>query len=224
MAGVDGFIKHTGRTAVYNEDDVDTDRIIPARYLTRVARSGYGGLLFSDVRGEGFALDQDDAKGASVLVVGTNFGCGSSREHAVWAIQQAGYKAVVARKDGATPGYSDIFRQNSANCGLLLVELGPAQHADIVSAGSGAEVTIDLVAQFVEVRGTKYSFDINPVLKDQLVAGLDLVGTTLVSAADIARFEKQWGSFAPSSPVTEAQRRIWLQMMMHRASRSKGGC
>src|SRR2546423_3448761 len=104
------FRTHTGKIAVVDADNIDTDRIIPARYLTRVNRSGYGELLFHDVRGEGFALDQPDAKGATILVVGANFGCGSSREHAVWAIQQAGFKAVVSRSTPESPGFSDIFR------------------------------------------------------------------------------------------------------------------
>lgn len=196
---VQGFTSYTGRIAVYNEDDVDTDRIIPARYLSRISRLGYGELLFSDVRGDGFALDQESARGASVLVVGTNFGCGSSREHAVWAIQQAGYKAIIARKESSSPGYSDIFRQNSANCGLLLVELDPGQHAELVAAGSGAEVVVDLIDQCVKVGDRRHEFEINPVIKGQLVAGLDMVGTTLADSEDISRFEEQWESFAPGS-------------------------
>src|SRR5690606_33348142 len=133
-----GFSVHTGKIAVYAEDQVDTDRIIPARFLSRVSRSGYGALLFKDVRGDDFPLDQPEAHGATILVAGTNFGCGSSREHAVWAIQQAGYLAVIAKVTEDTAGYSDIFRQNSANCGLLLVELEADDHQHLVDAGSGA--------------------------------------------------------------------------------------
>lgn len=194
-----GFQSHTGRIAVYNVDDVDTDRIIPARFLTRVSRSGYGGLLFNDVRGEGFALDQPSAEGATILVAGNNFGCGSSREHAVWAIQQAGYQAVVALARGCSPGYSDIFRQNAANCGLLLVELGEEGHAALVGAGSGAQVTVDLPAQTVTVGEKTFGFEIDPVVKNQLVAGLDLIGTTLLEEARIAEFEGRWEAFAPKT-------------------------
>src|SRR5690349_5558452 len=104
-----GFDRHTGKIAVYNVDDVDTDRIIPARFLTRVSRFGYGDLLFKDVRGPEFPLDRPEAAGATILVAGKNFGCGSSREHAVWAIQQAGFLVVIAKTEGDTPGYSDIF-------------------------------------------------------------------------------------------------------------------
>src|SRR5947208_3203366 len=89
-----GLTVHTGKIAVIPQDDLDTDRIIPARFLTMVTRSGYGERLFCDVRGPGFPLDEPEAQGASILVVGANFGCGSSREHAVWAIQQAGFRAV----------------------------------------------------------------------------------------------------------------------------------
>jgi 3-isopropylmalate/(R)-2-methylmalate dehydratase small subunit len=194
-----GFTKHTGKIAVYNVDDVDTDRIIPARFLTRVSRFGYGELLFKDVRGPAFPLDEPEAKGATILVAGTNFGCGSSREHAVWALQQAGFLVVVALVKPDSPGYSDIFRQNAANCGLLLVELPEAGHGELVVAGTGAEATVDLPNQTVEVRGKTHSFEINAVLKDQIMAGLDLIGTTLSSEAEIVAFESKWGSFAPTT-------------------------
>jgi 3-isopropylmalate/(R)-2-methylmalate dehydratase small subunit len=178
------------------EDNVDTDRIIPARYLSRISRSGYGELLFSDVRGQDFQLDQPDAQEATVLVVGTNFGCGSSREHAVWAIQQAGFRAVIARKTLDSPGYSDIFRQNAANCGLLLIELDEEAHAELVAAGTGAAVTIDLPNQSVTLTGKTLRFSINAVTKDALVRGLDLIGTTLVYDPQIADYESRQPEFA----------------------------
>jgi len=192
------FRTHTGKIAVVDADNVDTDRIIPARFLSRVSRSGYGELLFHDVRGESFALDQEAAKGATILVVGTNFGCGSSREHAVWAIQQAGFKAVVSRTTPDSPGYSDIFRQNSANCGLLLVELPAAEHDVLASAGSGAEATIDLPNQTVIANGETLKFDINQVTKQALVDGLDLIGTTLVYNDKIAEYEKNSDLYVPA--------------------------
>lgn len=193
-----GFNVHTGRIAVYAADQVDTDRIIPARFLSRVSRFGYGELLFSDVRGGDFPLDQPAAEGASILIAGTNFGCGSSREHAVWAIQQAGFQAVIAKKLPDSPGYSDIFRGNAGNCGLLLAELPEDQHAKLVAAGSGAEATIDLPRQMVILNGEEFPFEISPATKEQLLAGEDLVGTTLRHAEDIEEFEKNWSSFAPS--------------------------
>lgn len=196
-----GFTVATGKIAIYPQDHVDTDRIIPARYLTMVTKTGYGELLFVDTRRQeqDFFLDQPSAQGASILVVGTNFGCGSSREHAVWAIQQAGFIAVIARVDPDSPGYSDIFRQNAANCGLLLVELPADSHAKVASLGQGALVTIDLPNQVVEADGAQYPFQINPATKNQLLKGLDLVGTTLVHQEEIAKFEDQWDSFAPQA-------------------------
>jgi 3-isopropylmalate/(R)-2-methylmalate dehydratase small subunit len=195
---VEGFSTHTGRTAVYNADNVDTDRIIPARFLSLVTRSGYGDLLFKDVRGEDFPLDQPDAQGASVLVVGTNFGCGSSREHAVWAIQQGGFRAVVAKRTADSAAYSDIFRQNAANCGLLLIELPDEEHDLIASAGSGAEVTIDLPAQTVRMGDHEFRFEINATVKDALVKGLDLIGTTMEYEEAIAAYERESSAFVPS--------------------------
>jgi 3-isopropylmalate/(R)-2-methylmalate dehydratase small subunit len=195
---VDPFTTHTGKLAVIPGDNIDTDRIIPARFLSRVSRSGYGELLFSDVRGGDFPLNQPEAQGATILVVGTNFGCGSSREHAVWAIQQAGFRAVIARRTPTSPGYSDIFRQNAANCGLLLVELSDDAHEKLVAAGSGAQATIDLPNQFVELNGEQLPFEINQVTKGALVEGLDLIGTTLRYEPDIEKYEQSHDSFAPA--------------------------
>ena len=192
-----GFTTHTGKIAVYNADNVDTDRIIPARFLSMVSRSGYGELLFKDVRDKGFPLDDPNAKGASILVVGTNFGCGSSREHAVWAIQQAGYKAVIAHKTDSSPGYSDIFRQNAANCGMLLIELVDPAHEALVQAGSGAEISIDLPNQQVTYKGDTFTFDMNPTNKEALVKGLDLIGTTLQFEEQIKAYEWQSHAFVP---------------------------
>jgi 3-isopropylmalate/(R)-2-methylmalate dehydratase small subunit len=192
-----GFTVHTGTQVVYAADHVDTDRIIPARFLSRVSRVGFGELLFSDVRGGDFPLDQPNAAGTSVLTVGTNFGCGSSREHAVWAIQQAGFKAVIARIDVETPGYSDIFRQNAANCGLLLVELEAEAHTALVEAGTGTEVTINLPDQEVMCGGRTFHFEVNPAVKAQLIAGHDLIGTTLVHQEQIAAYEASGRLWSP---------------------------
>ncbi|MEQ1935700.1 MAG: 3-isopropylmalate dehydratase small subunit [Fimbriimonadaceae bacterium] len=192
-----GFTTLKGKTAVYNADHVDTDRIIPARFLTMVTRFGYGELLFNDVRGNGFPLDEPAANGAKILVVGTNFGCGSSREHAVWAIQQAGFECVIAKSTKETPGYSDIFRQNAANCGLLLIELAPDAHYFVAEPGSGAEISVDLPAQTVSVGADSFSFHINAATKDALVQGLDLIGTTMSYADAITAHESTSRSFVP---------------------------
>lgn len=196
---VEPFGTHSGKIAVYNEDNVDTDRIIPARFLSMITKSGYGELLFHDVRGGDFPLDRPEAAGASILVAGTNFGCGSSREHAVWAIQQAGFKAVVALKTADSPGYSDIFRQNAANCGLLLIELPPTDHALLVGAGSGAVATIDLPNLTVHLAEIKMPFELNPNVKDALMKGLDLIGTTLQFDESISAYEKASKAYVPMS-------------------------
>ena len=186
-----GFTTHTGTLAVLPGDDIDTDRIIPARFLSRIERSGYGELLFKDVRGSEFALDQPEAQGATIMVVGTNFGCGSSREHAVWAIMQAGYRSVIARLEPNKPGFSDIFRQNAENCGLLLIELSPCEHKRLVETGSGTTATVDLPEQTIAAKGVLLDFDIDPVTKAAVMAGLDLVGSTLVHADAIAAYERR---------------------------------
>lgn len=196
---VQPFVRHSGRIAVYEADNVDTDRIIPARFLSLVTRAGYGDLLFKDVRGPDFPLDSPDAQGASVLIVGKNFGCGSSREHAVWAIQQAGYRAVIAKKTETESGYSDIFRQNAANCGLLLIELPEAEHFRLVEAGSGAGIQVDLDRQSIGIVSGEIGFEINPAAKDALIQGLDMIGTTLRHDEDISRYEAQDCTFVPPS-------------------------
>jgi len=195
---VSGFTTHTGKIAVLNEDQVDTDRIIPARFLSKVEKSGYGDLLFSDVRSDSFVLDQPEAKDASILVVGTNFGCGSSREHAVWAIQQAGFQCVIARKESTSPGFSDIFRGNSANCGLLLIELEASDHALLASLLTGSTVTVDLPNQTVIFDGHSCTFQINEATKLALIEGLDLIGTTLLLGSQIDAFESKSTTYVPA--------------------------
>ena len=184
-----GFTTHTGTLAVVPGDNIDTDRIIPARFLSRIERSGYGELLFKDVRGPEFALDRPEARGATIMVVGSNFGCGSSREHAVWAIQQAGFRCVVARVETNAPGFSDIFRQNAENCGLLLIELSPCEHKRLAQAGTGATATVDLPNQTIVCRGGLIDFDLNPATKASVMAGLDLIGSTLTLTEAIDAYE-----------------------------------
>jgi len=191
------FSTHKGKIVVLSLDDVDTDRIIPARFLSRISRSGYGELLFADVRGEGFPLDAPEAQGASILLTGSNFGSGSSREHAVWAIQQAGFKAVIAKQTETDGAFSDIFRQNSANCGLLLIPLPESEWNSLSAEGSGAEATIDLPKQTVATSSTTYHFEIAGANKEALMKGLDLIGKTLQSAGAIADYEARSGPFVP---------------------------
>ncbi len=196
---MEAFTTYTGKLAVVPGENIDTDRIIPARFLSRVSRSGYGELLFYDVRGPDFALDRPEAGGATVLVVGSNFGCGSSREHAVWAIQQAGFRAVFAKRTDAAPGYGDIFRQNAATCGLLVGEISESAHERLVDAGSGTNITVALPNQTIEIEGVKLEFDINSVTKNALIEGLDLIGTTLVYEKQIDAYEASHDAFSPAA-------------------------
>ncbi len=215
-----GFTTYTGKIAVIPSDNVDTDRIIPARYLTRINRSGYGELLFSDVRGPDFELDRPEAAGASILIVGNNFGCGSSREHAVWAIQQAGFRAVIARIEPNKPGFADIFRQNSANCGLLLIELEVADHEALASLKSGAAITIDLPAQKISWQISlgkgEVGFEINPSVKESVMYGLDLIGTTLLLNSQIDAYEQAHEFFVESKAEVDAATKVELGAEMAR--------
>jgi 3-isopropylmalate/(R)-2-methylmalate dehydratase small subunit len=175
-------------------DDVDTDQIIPARFLKTTVRQGLGVHLFDGWRygpsGEprpGFALNQPSAAGASVLVVGRNFGCGSSREHAAWALADFGFRAVL----GAS--FADIFRQNALKNGLLPITLPPAEHALVlacVSEQPGASVDVDLARQVVTTPGGReVVFAIDPFARECLLEGVDEIGYVLAQEAAIRRYE-----------------------------------
>jgi 3-isopropylmalate/(R)-2-methylmalate dehydratase small subunit len=204
------FTVHRGKIAVLNWTDVNTDLIIPARYLKRIERTGYGKLLFADKRyvaGGAPPIDDPDAHGAdapefplnapslknaTILVVGKNFGCGSSREHAVWAIAQGGYRAVVA--PGKGEGFADIFEGNSYQNGLLPIELAEADWAKLAEA-PGAEATIDLAAGTVTLEKADgstvtVSFETPAALKNRLLKGLDSIGETLQHDAEITTYEQ----------------------------------
>jgi 3-isopropylmalate/(R)-2-methylmalate dehydratase small subunit len=207
------FVTHRGRAAVLDWTDVNTDLIIPARYLKRIERTGYGPLLFADKRyapggapevdapdrhgalNPDFPLTAPAAKGASVLVVGRNFGCGSSREHAVWAVQQAGFRALVA--PGKGEGFADIFEGNAYNNGLLPIELPPDDWqavADACRADGGAEVTVDLKAQRLTVhpaRGEEFkvAFEVPEAERHRLLNGLDAIAETLQNKSAIKDHE-----------------------------------
>ena len=170
--------------------DVDTDQIIPAKYLKRIERTGYGPFCFEAWRKDPeFVVNQPQYQGASVLLAGQNFGCGSSREHAVWAIQQMGVGAVIA------PSFGDIFRNNSAKMGLLTVALAPEDVAHLMRLAEGepsAALTVDLEAQTVSAPGGwSRSFEIAPFVKHRLLNGLDDISMTLTHTQEIAAFESQ---------------------------------
>ncbi len=218
------FVTHRGRIAVLNWTDVNTDLIIPARYLKRIERTGYGPLLFADRRyapgrappiddpeahgpeAGDFPLNTPELKGASILVVGRNFGCGSSREHAVWAIAQAGFRAVIA--PGKGEGFADIFEGNAYQSGLLPIELAENEWAEIAEAGikrNGAEITIDLQAQTLtlhrpDLPAASYRFDVPEAHRNRLLNGLDAIAETLLHDAEIREYEQQsprWMTPAP---------------------------
>jgi len=188
------FITHTGRAVSLRRAHVDTDQIIPAEYLKRVTRSGFGDGLFAAWRADpGFVLNQPQAAGATVLLAGPDFGTGSSREHAVWALLDYGFRAVISARFG------DIFRNNSVQAGLLPVRL-PEQTvtalADVVEADPQILVTVDLAER--EVRAAQASgavlvsapIDIDDYTRWRLMEGLDDISLTLRYAEDIARYEQ----------------------------------
>jgi 3-isopropylmalate/(R)-2-methylmalate dehydratase small subunit len=184
----------TGRTVALAQAHIDTDRIIPARFLTTTVRGGLGRHLFADWRFDAdgrpardFPLNRPEARGASVLVTGENFGCGSSREHAVWALLDFGFRAVVA------PSFGDIFRQNALKNGLVPVVVPPAAHGRLLVA-SGEEVTIDLEACALSTRdgapdGETVRFPLDPFARHCLLAGVDEMGYLVGQEEAIASFE-----------------------------------
>lgn len=180
----------TGRTVVLPLDDVDTDQIIPARFLKGTTRTGLGRGLFADRRYDAdgalrpdFPLNRGDAAGAPVLVVGRNFGCGSSREHAVWALLDQGFRAVIA------PSFADIFRGNALKNGVLPVALA-AEEVARLSAAPGATVTIDLRAQRVALPdGTRAAFTVDPFARHCLLEGIDEMEFLLGQEPAIAAYE-----------------------------------
>lgn len=182
--------------AVLARDDIDTDQIIPARFLTTTERNTLEAGLFADWRRDGadvprpdFPLNQPAAQGAHVLLAGRNFGCGSSREHAVWALQAGGFRAVISTE------FADIFRNNALGNGLLPLELAPAAHAHVLelcTARPATKIRVDLAAQTVTLPdGTAYPFPIDAFAKHCLLNGTDAFGYLLSAADDIARYEAE---------------------------------
>jgi 3-isopropylmalate/(R)-2-methylmalate dehydratase small subunit len=182
-----------------NRSDVDTDQIIPAKYLKLVERTGFGRYLFDSWRkDESFVLNDPVYTGAQVLIAGPNFGCGSSREHAPWALEDYGFKAVIA------PSFADIFRNNCAKIGLLLVQLRPDEVEILMQRAEEkpeTKVIVDLESQSVGIVGEEWTmhFDIDPFVKHMLINGLDDISLTLQSADAISAFERKRPSFLPTT-------------------------
>jgi 3-isopropylmalate/(R)-2-methylmalate dehydratase small subunit len=191
--------KITAQAVPLNRRDVDTDQIIPAKYLKLVERTGFGRFLFDSWRkDESFVLNDPAYAQAQVLIAGPNFGCGSSREHAPWALEDYGFKAIIA------PSFADIFRNNSAKIGLLLVTLRPDEVEILMTRAEekpDSKLVVDLETQTVGIVGEDWTFhfDIDPFVKHCLLNGLDDIGLTLAHADSISTFEKQRPSFLPST-------------------------
>jgi 3-isopropylmalate/(R)-2-methylmalate dehydratase small subunit len=178
-----------GRAVPLERSDVDTDQIIPSDWLKRVERTGFGRGLFSEWRDDpGFVLNRPDYVGASVLIAGPRFGIGSSREHAVWALMDYGFEAVIA------PSFGDIFVNNSSKQGLVIVELAPSD-VEVLNALINADptrlVVVDVDEQRVEVpqAGFQRHFEIDPRTRERLLNGWDDIGLTMLREPEIAAFE-----------------------------------
>ena len=196
---MDPFTALTSSCVVLPAENVDTDQIIPARFLKTVDRRGLGAHLFADWRLDeqgrprpDFPLNSSDARDASILVAGHNFGCGSSREHAPWALLDFGFRAVIST------GFADIFRNNALKTGLLPVALSPSAHATLLErlrASPRAPVTIDLETQTAILPdGTAHSFPVDPFARHCLLNGVDELGFLLGQDAAIAAYESMHSS------------------------------
>jgi 3-isopropylmalate/(R)-2-methylmalate dehydratase small subunit len=189
------FTTHTGIVALLDRENIDTDQIIPKQFLKRIERTGYGDVLFYDWRFEAsgkpnpaFSLNAPQYGGASILLTGKNFGCGSSREHAVWALRDYGFRAVIA------PSFADIFANNCVKNGVLTVTLRPAEVIALKErdVAGRLHVTVDLENQEVSASdGFLARFEIDAFRRTCLLEGLDEIGMTLKQEAEIAAYEKQ---------------------------------
>ena len=197
------FTTHTGLVAPLDRANVDTDQIIPAVYLKRVTRSGFEDGLFAAWRNDpDFVLNRPAYAAGSVLVAGPDFGTGSSREHAVWALQNYGFRAVIGSR------FADIFRGNSGKSGLLVGVVDPEVVEELwayLEAAPGAELTVDLAARTVTAGETSFPFAIDDYTAHRLLNGLDDIGLTLTHADEIAAFEATRPAFKPTTlPVRVA--------------------
>ncbi|AQA14254.1 3-isopropylmalate dehydratase small subunit [Streptomyces samsunensis] len=192
---MEAFTTHTGRAVPLRRGNVDTDQIIPAHWLKKVTRDGFEDGLFEAWRKDPeFVLNKAEHKGGTVLVAGPDFGTGSSREHAVWALQNYGFKAVISSR------FADIFRGNSLKNGLLTVVL-PQETVDrlwkLVEADPTAEVTVDLVDRQVRAEGITADFELDENARWRLLEGLDDISLTLREEEAIASYEARRPSFKP---------------------------
>ncbi|MGX2994293.1 3-isopropylmalate dehydratase small subunit [Streptomyces sp. JNUCC 64] len=192
---MEAFTTHTGRAVPLRRSNVDTDQIIPAHWLKKVTRDGFEDGLFEAWRKDPeFVLNRPERAGATVLVAGPDFGTGSSREHAVWALQNYGFKTVVSSR------FADIFRGNSLKNGLLTVVLDQKVVDELwalTEADPQAEITVDLQAREVRAEGVTASFELDENSRWRLLNGLDDISITLTNEADIAAYEARRPSYKP---------------------------
>ncbi len=191
------FVSHTGTAVPLRRSNVDTDQIIPAVYLKRVTKSGFEDGLFAAWRNDpDFVLNQPQYKAGTILVAGVDFGTGSSREHAVWALQNYGFKAVISSR------FADIFRGNSQKGGLLTVVLPQDQVEKIweeIEADPTTKVTVDLAAKNVRVGSAIYPFEIDDYTRWRLMEGLDDIGLTLKNIDSVTAFEATRPVYKPKT-------------------------
>ena len=191
------FIKHTGTAVPLRRSNVDTDQIIPAVYLKRVTRSGFEDGLFAAWRNDPeFVLNKTEYQNGTILVAGVDFGTGSSREHAVWALQNYGFKVIISSR------FADIFRGNSAKGGLLTVILPQDQVEKLweeIEREPSTQVTVDLEQRTVSYADTTVAFEIDDYTRWRLMEGLDDIGLTMKHLDEIAKFEEKRPAFKPKT-------------------------
>jgi 3-isopropylmalate/(R)-2-methylmalate dehydratase small subunit len=191
------FISHTGTGIPLRRSNVDTDQIIPAVYLKRVTRSGFEDGLFAAWRNDPeFVLNKAEFKTATILVAGVDFGTGSSREHAVWALQNYGFKVVISSR------FADIFRGNSLKGGLLTVILPQAEVEKLwaaIEADPAMAITVDLDSKSVAYNNERISFDLDDYTRWRLMEGLDDIGLTMRNLGDVEKFEEKRANFKPKT-------------------------
>jgi len=194
---MEAFTTHTGTAAPLRRSNVDTDQIIPAVYLKRITRHGFEDGLFSAWRKDPeFVLNQADYQGVTILVAGPDFGTGSSREHAVWALQDFGFKVVISSR------FADIFRGNSGKGGLLTAQVDQEvveRLWSLLEVDPATPVTVDLAAREIRAGDLVANFDVDDYVRWRLMEGLDDVGITLKSADDITAFEARRPVFLPKT-------------------------
>ncbi|MFC2642071.1 MAG: 3-isopropylmalate dehydratase small subunit [Propionibacterium acidifaciens] len=192
------FSRHTGVPVPLRRSNVDTDQIIPAVYLKRIERTGFEDGLFSAWRDDpDFVLNRPAWRAGSILVVGPDFGTGSSREHAVWALQNYGFRVVIGSRFG------DIFRGNSGKAGLLLATVPQEVVEELwafCEAEPGRPITVDLLTRTIEAGGRTRPFELDDYTRHRLLEGLDDIAVTLQHADDIAAYEARRPAFMPTTP------------------------